>query len=119
MRHVIRAPLTVLALTVLLVAGGCADQQSQQFTEAAARNTAATAGVIAFEDQNIQLSGGLDCSASATEERIAVTCDGTAKDGRPVTLEGETDGAQGAGFRGSWVGRVDGEEVFAQDCLGC
>lgn len=119
MRHVIRVPLTVLALSVLLGAGGCANEQSRQFTELAARNTAATAGAIAFEDQGIQVSGGLDCSASATEERITVTCDGTAEDGRRVTLEGETDGNQGLGFRGSWVGRVDGETVFTQDCMGC
>ena len=63
------------------------------------------------------------CTASSTggAERLQVSCTGSSTDGEELVLEGEamTGGAEpGNLVRGSFVGTVDGEQVFEQDCLG-
>ena len=117
------AALVVAALT----ATACTEEQRgdlvDQGTEAVVRNVAAAAAAGAFEREGVEVEGTLDCTASSTggAERLQVRCTGTSKDGEALVLEGEaTTGEAEPGdlVRGSFIGTVDGEQVFEQDCLG-
>ncbi|MGZ8765866.1 MAG: hypothetical protein ACXW2C_09270, partial [Acidimicrobiia bacterium] len=60
----------------------------------------------------------LDCTATATtDNKATLACTGTTKDGKPVTLDGKAN--DDSAKKGSFVGKVDGQEVFSQDCLDC
>ena len=113
----------IVALTVM----ACTEEQRgdlvDQGTEAVVRNVAAAAAAGAFEREGVEVEGSLDCTASSTggAERLQVRCTGSSADGEELVLEGEatTGGAEpGDLVRGSFVGTVDGEQVFEQDCLG-
>ena len=117
------AGVVVVALTAI----ACTDEQRgdlvDQGTEAVVRNVAAAAGAGAFEREGVEVDGALDCSASSTggAERLQVRCTGSSTDGEELVLEGEAttgDAEPGNLVRGSFVGTVDGEQVFEQDCLG-
>ena len=112
---------------VALTAIACTEEQRgdlvDQGTEAVVRNVAAAAGAGAFEREGVEVDGALDCSASSTggAERLQVRCTGSSTDGEELVLEGEAttgDAEPGNLVRGSFVGTVDGEQVFEQDCLG-
>ena len=117
------AGVVVVALTAI----ACTEEQRgdlvDQGTEAVVRNVAAAAGAGAFEREGVEVDGALDCSASSTggAERLQVRCTGSSTDGEELVLEGEAttgDAEPGNLVRGSFVGTVDGEQVFEQDCLG-
>ena len=121
----------VLACAVLMVgaltATACTEEQRgdlvDEGTEAVVRNVAAAAAAGAFEREGVEVEGALDCTASSSggAERLQVRCTGTSTDGEELVLEGEAttgDAEPGNLVRGSFVGTVDGEQVFEQDCLG-
>ncbi len=120
-----------LSVAALLVAGtllACTEKQQQEIVddtaEIAARNAAAAAGTAAFEREGFEVSDVLECTANSTGgvEKLSVTCTGISDDGQELALEGEVSSQEEDisvdAIRGSFVGTVDGEEVFAEDCLG-
>jgi hypothetical protein len=122
--------LTITAITTLLVAAACSegsieDQASDAAgaaVEAGIRNAAAIAGAEAFENEGIELRDGLDCQATADldAETVQVTCTGETTDGGAASVEGNasSDDASGSTVQGSFVGKVDDEVVFEEECLG-
>jgi hypothetical protein len=107
----------VLAAAVLLALGAaaCSEEEVIGFTESGL----ASEGVTEFENVGVNLEGDLDCNITekpgSTDENgdpaYLVECTGTTEDGKEVTLSGDTD-------QGSFVGKVDGEQVFEKDCIG-
>jgi hypothetical protein len=125
--RIVRAAAVVAAM--LLVGGmvACSEDQASDLldegTEAIVRNAVAGAGEAAFEDEGVEVEGNLDCEATSTggAERIEVSCTGTSVDGEELAIEGEAETGASEGnddVSGSFVGTVDGEEVFQEDCLG-
>jgi hypothetical protein len=121
--------LAIAAITVLLAAGcseGSIEDQASDAAgaavEAGIRNATAVAGAEAFENEGIELLDGLDCQATADldAETVQVTCTGETTDGGAAAVEGEAgrDDASGSTVQGSFVGTVDDEVVFEEDCLG-
>ena len=118
-------------IAAALVAGtliACTEAQQKEIVddtaEIAARNAAAAAGTAAFEQEGLEVSDVLECTANSTggADDLTVTCTGVSDDGKELALEGsvsanEEDVSVDA-IRGSFVGTVDGEEVFSEDCLG-
>jgi hypothetical protein len=123
-----RTPAVLLATSAVLVMAaalaGCDDTEKQldkakqEVGEFAVRNAAAVAGSAAFYENGHPLDKRLTCRADITSDNKAtLTCTGTTKDGKPVTLDGTADGDSVE--KGSYVGKVDGQEVFSKDCLDC
>jgi hypothetical protein len=114
----------VMAVALALGAGlaGCDEAEKQldkaktEVGEFAIRNTAAIAGTQAFKENGHELAKRLDCTADVTAENDAtVSCTGTTQDGKAATLEGTADGDNLD--KGTFVGKVDGQEVFSRDSL--
>lgn len=122
---------TSVAMGALLAAGtlvACSEAQQQEIVddtvEVAVRNAAAAAGTAAFEQQGLEVSDVLECTSNSTggADRVSVSCSGRSDDGRELALDGEVAAREQDisvdAIRGSFVGTVDGEEVFSEDCLG-
>jgi hypothetical protein len=103
------------ALVLALAAVACSEEEVIGFTESGL----ASEGADEFEAVGVSLRGALDCNLTekpgVTDENgdlaYSLECVGTTDDGKEVTLSGDTDG-------GSFVGKVDGEQVFEKDCIG-
>jgi hypothetical protein len=92
------------------------DKAKTQVGEFAIRNAAAIAGTEAFKQNNYELSEQLDCTADVSADNtVTVACTGTTKDGKAATLDGTADDDNLD--KGSFVGKVDGQEVFSKDSL--
>lgn len=92
------------------------DKAKTQVGEFAIRNAAAIAGTEAFKDNGYELVEQLDCTADVNADNDAtVSCTGTTKDGKAATLDGTADGDNLD--KGTFVGKVDGQEVFSKDSL--
>ncbi|HEX7248742.1 MAG TPA: hypothetical protein VF351_11650 [Actinomycetota bacterium] len=125
-RAIVRASIATVLMTGVLAA--CTDEQQQEIVddtvEVAVRNAAAAAGTAAFEQEGLEVSEVLECASDSTggADRVNVTCSGTSDDGRELRLDGEVAAREQDisvdAIRGSFVGTVDGEEVFSEDCLG-
>src|SRR4051812_21891850 len=105
--------VTALLVTVLSVAG--CDDAKKSISEFALRNTAATAGVAAFKDKNVDVDGLLKCTAaSASDGKTGtVNCTGTAKDGRPLTLTGNYNlSSSKSKIKGQFTGKAGNTVVF-------
>jgi hypothetical protein len=88
---------------------------SRDAREAAVRNAVALAGPSEFRRRNVEVSSPMQCSASSPNPgEFTVECTGTTKDGKKAQITGSDPGAADATF----VGGVDGTEVFRQNCLG-
>ena len=118
-------------VAAVLIAGtlaACTEKQQQEIVddtaEIAARNAAAAAGTAAFEREGLEVSDVLECTANSSggAEKLSVSCTGTSDDGKRLALEGTVSAREEDinvdAIRGSFVGTVNGEEVFAEDCLG-
>ncbi|MTE20505.1 hypothetical protein F0L17_15585 [Streptomyces sp. TRM43335] len=122
------------ALTTVLLCGaflpatacGSEDGGNNEFTGAAVRTAAATAGENAFERAGHTIEGGLSCTDEGSGENLKITCTGTTQDGQDAELTAEadrnpeietSDGVRIEGF--TIVGTVDGERVIDhKGCLG-
>jgi hypothetical protein len=125
MHRYLRAALVVPATLALALGAAACDEAEDKLNEAGRdagefviRNAAAVAGKAKFDDEGYNIDGKLSCTAEirADEQRASVSCTGTTEDGRPVTLEGEAD--EDKVREGTYVGKVDGEEVFSGDLEG-
>lgn len=125
-RSIVRTLIAAVFVTGTLAA--CTEKQQQEIVddtaEIAARNAAAAAGTAAFEREGLEVSDVLECTANSSggAESLSVSCTGTSDDGKRLALEGTVSAREEDikvdAIRGSFVGAVDGEEVFAEDCLG-
>jgi hypothetical protein len=125
-RAIVRASIAAVLMTGVLAA--CTDAQQQEIVddtvEVAVRNAAAAAGTAAFEQEGLEVSKVLECGSNSTggADLVSVTCSGTSDDGRELVLDGEVAAREHDinvdAIRGSFVGTVDGEEVFSEECLG-
>lgn len=115
--------LPVVALAALLGLFGCGssgEDQVKQMTETLVRTAASTQGQAELADAGVEVSGPLSCRTTPSQDEIEVTCEGTALDGRPVTVTGTaTSMPGGTSVQGSFVGTAGGTQVFTLDCLGC
>jgi hypothetical protein len=88
---------------------------SQDVREAAVRNGVAAVAGGEFQRHGVELAGTPDCAATSPSiGQYHVECTGQTKDGKPVTLVGDDPGDPPSNF----VGSVDGQEVFRQQCVG-
>lgn len=125
-RLILRTSFSVVLVVGTLAA--CTEAQQEEIVddtaEIAARNAASAAGTAAFEQQGLEVSDVLECTANSTggAKELSVTCTGASDDGKELALEGtvsaEEQDVNVDAIRGSFVGTVDGEEVFSEDCLG-
>ena len=119
----IRTAVAVLMMGAMAMGCSKADRQEvvNDTVELAARNVAAEGGEQKFSDEGIDVSGGLDCSATsdAGAQTVSVDCTGSSADGQSLTLVGELTVADGEIVDSSgFIGTADGEEVFNVDCVG-
>lgn len=92
-----------------------ARSSSRDVREAAVRNGVAAAAPGEFQRQGVELDGLPSCTATSPETgTFHVECTGTTKDGKPVKLVGDDPPEGGS----TYVGTVDGREVFRQGCVG-
>jgi hypothetical protein len=99
------------------------DEATEDAVELAARNFASTQAAQEFESAGHPIDGDLSCEADATSDLTAVDidCTGTTIDGGDASLTGTTSEFPGASFDeldGSFIGTVDGDEVFSVERLG-
>jgi hypothetical protein len=119
----VRAAVVVLMMGAMATA--CSKNDREQIVndtvELAARNAAAEGGEQKFIHEGIDVSGGLDCSATsdAGAQTVSVDCTGSSDDGQSLTLVGKLTVADGEIVDSSgFIGTADGEEVFNVDCIG-
>ena len=123
-RSVMMSLTAVVALGLSLGLTSCsevekqADKAKNRAAEFAIRNAAAIAGTETFKEKGAELKERLDCTANVTNDNKAtLSCTGTTLDAKPVTLDGTAD--DNTAKKGSFVGKVDGQELFSKDCLDC
>ena len=142
-----RAPLAVLLAGAAWAVVSCSPAAETDPAAVELRRTAEALSVTvlrpgaerAFAREGHPLEGALECGttppADASPSREAdaeaggttvVHCTGTTEEGAPVRFEGELSRealiarpAGDDGLPGTFVGTVDGEEVFRMDCLQC
>lgn len=99
------------------------EEFGQDSVELAARNLASIQGAEEFADAGYPIEGNLECTADATDDLTAVeiSCGGATEDGEVAALTGTTTELPGASLtelEGTFVGLIDGNEVFSTDALG-
>jgi hypothetical protein len=98
---------------------GFADQlkdASKDVREAAARNGVSAAAAGEFKRHGVTLDGTPNCSATSDKVgQYHVECTGPTTDARTATLVGDDPGGDQAA---NFVGSVNGQEVFRQECVG-
>jgi hypothetical protein len=129
----IRFALAIAAAAFLLGAGCSSTTRSsvkadvENATNAAAetvaRNVATQQGEEQFKNAQHELTGPLKCTAKvqANAAKIDIACSGATKDGKAASLRGTTNELPGAAvvsLDGTFVGSVDGAEVFNTQRLG-
>ena len=106
--------LLLAAITIV----GCSSSDKKSINEAVARNAIATAGAKQFGDSGHSLNGLLKCTTkSKTTTTVTVGCTGTTDNKETAALLGSTSGT--SQVKGTFVGTVNGKQVFKTDCLGC
>jgi len=91
--------------------------------ELSARNIATQQGEEQFANAGYPLNGPLECTAVVSDglDTMAIDCNGVTAAGGAAILTGTTDeipGASVVSLSGSFVGTVDGQEVFNTGQLG-
>ena len=108
----------VLAATLLLPLGVAACGLKEDVIDLT-ESGVASEGATEFKNVGVDLDGSLDCTLTekpgTTDENAdpayTLKCTGTTVDGQEVTLDGDTEQA-------SFIGKVDGRQVWAKDCIG-
>ncbi|MEE1940485.1 hypothetical protein V1L54_13885 [Streptomyces sp. TRM 70361] len=121
-------PAALLCGALAFSLSGCGEEGSdgREITGSLARNSAAEAGELAFDQAGHEIDGDLTCVDEGSGTDLTVTCEGTTVDGGDAEMVAEagdnpeiTTDDNGVRFDGfSVVGRVDGEQVFEQGCIG-
>jgi hypothetical protein len=84
--------------------------------EAAARNGVSSMLAGEFQRHGVTLDGTPTCAASSEQiGQYHIECYGPTTDGRTANLVGDDPGGDSPG---NFVGSVDGQEVFRQECVG-
>ena len=103
--------------------GDAAGDATNAAAEAAVRNIATQQGEEQFKNAGKELDGPLNCTAKIEDgaAKVDVDCTGTVKAGGAAKLTGTTSELPGASvveLKGSFVGTVDGNQVFTTESLG-
>ncbi len=103
--------------------GNAVEDGTTAAAEAVARNLATQQGEEQFTNAGHELSGPLTCTATVNDgvAKIDINCTGTTKAGGAAVLTGATSeipGASVVSLDGSFIGTVDGTEVFTTQRLG-
>ena len=103
--------------------GDAASKATDAAAEAAVRNIATQQGEEQFKNASQELDGPLKCTAKVEDgvDKVDVNCTGTTKAGGAAILSGTTSEIPGASvveLKGSFVGTVDGKQVFTTENLG-
>ena len=110
------------SLGVVLLLGACGssgEEAVENMTGLIVETAAANRGPGEFADAGVQISGPLSCRAEPADSQFAITCTGTALDGREVTLSGTATSAPGgSSVAGQFTGTAAGAQVFTTECLG-
>lgn len=129
----IRNVRTAFVLAAVVLVGCSSDTRSaitsdvqnatNSAAESVARNIATQQGEEQFKNAQQELAGPLTCEATvkADAANIEISCTGSTKAGGAATLVGTTSelpGASVVSLDGSFVGSVDGQEVFNTQRLG-
>jgi hypothetical protein len=109
--------------TAVTEVGDAVGETTEDAAELAARNIATQQGEEQFANAGYPLESDLECTAEATDgaDEMVIDCTGIAADGKVASLTGTTDelpGASVVSLSGSFVGMIDGVEVFNTDQLG-
>jgi hypothetical protein len=123
-----------VAIAAFLAAAGCSantrssaksdvENATNAAAETVARNVATQQGEEQFKNAQHELTGPLKCTAKvqANAAKIDIACSGATKDGKAASLSGTTSelpGASVVSLNGTFVGSVDGAEVFNTQRLG-
>jgi hypothetical protein len=107
----------VIATTgALLVLAACGlEEQVVNISESGL----ASEGATEFENVGVEIQGDLDCTLAekpgVTDENgdpaYTLGCTGLTITGEEATIDGDTE-------QSSFVGKVNGEEVWSKDCIG-
>jgi hypothetical protein len=114
-----RKLLAICLLSVLPLAA-CTSSQRKSISETAVRNTVAVGAAKEFSDRGYPIQDHLKCTAKASNSsssHVGIICTGTTTRGQPVGLTGTTDDNRGK--NGTFVGTVNGQQLFQKACLGC
>jgi ABC-type enterochelin transport system substrate-binding protein len=125
-------PTFVLATCLALV--GCSsntrpsvksdvENATNSAAETVARTIATQQGEEQFKNAQHELTAPLKCTAKVQSNaaKIDIACSGATKDAKAATLRGTTSelpGASVVSLNGTFVGSVDGTEVFTTQRLG-
>jgi hypothetical protein len=123
-----------VAIAAFLAAAGCSantrssvksdvENATNAAAETVARNVATQQGEEQFKNAQHELTGPLKCTAKVQTNaaKIDIACSGVTKDGKVASLSGTTSelpGASVVSLNGTFVGSVDGAEVFTTQRLG-
>ena len=89
-------------------------------TETLVKTAAETQGQRELAKVGVEVSGPLTCTTGRNGDDISLSCNGTALDGRQVSVTGTATSAPGGStVAGQFIGMAAGQQVFALDCLGC
>ena len=118
-----RDSMTTDLATAVTEVGDAVGETANDAAEIAARNIATQQGEEQFVNAGFPLNGPLECTAEVTDgiDEIVIGCNGVTADGGVAILTGTTDeipGASVVSLSGSFVGTVDGREVFNTGQLG-
>ena len=109
--------------TAATAVGDAAGNATNAAAEAAVRNIATQQGEEQFKNAGQELDGPLACTSKVQDgaAKVDVNCTGTTKAGGAAILSGTTSELPGASvveLKGSFVGTVDGTQVFTTQSLG-
>jgi hypothetical protein len=118
-RSSIATDLQSVATDIANAAGAATDDVAEALT----RTIATQQGEEQFKNAGKELDGPLSCKATVNEDaaNIEVSCTGKTKDGGAAALTGATNELPGASIvslDGTFIGTVDGTEVFRTQRLG-
>jgi hypothetical protein len=112
--------VSVCSLLTLCGCGSAGTQEVQAIDETLVRTAASTQGQAELAKVGVEVSGPLSCTSTRDGDVVNLTCNGTALDGRQVSVTGAaTSLPGGTTVAGHFVGTAGEQQVFALNCLGC
>lgn len=124
MTRTLVVPLVAAAALALTGCGEIGQAAKEGFELGKREGMLEVVGATAIEQKTgIAVDGDLSCSAqNADPSTTSITCQGTAEDGRKITLTGVITSTAPLSasdwVRGDFVVEAGGEELFRAECLG-
>ena len=104
----------------IVLAAACSKEDQQDLLGGVGSQAVVEGANDAFSDAGIEVDGQMDCAGDVQGETLSVHCTGTSTDGKSLALDGDLVVADDNEIVGSrtFTGTADGEEVFAEECIG-